>query len=67
MSEAFAPHLGKQSGGGHSGAFFRNLLEGKAGSAEAMRRFRSMFSDKVCIGQADDDWRCANKPGYEAG
>src|SRR3546814_10217465 len=45
----------------------RDRLEGKDGSAEAMRRFRSMYSDKVCIGQADDDWRCANKPGYEAG
>lgn len=48
-------------------ALYRDRLEGKDGSAEAMRRFRSMYSDKVCIGQADDDWRCANKPGYEAG
>lgn len=40
---------------------------GRDGSDEAMRRFRANFSDKVCIGAADDDWRCANKPGYIAG
>lgn len=32
-----------------------------------MRRFRADYADKVCIGQSDDDWRCANKPGYSAG
>ena len=45
---------------------YKDRLEGKDGSADAMRRFRSMYSDKVCIGQADEDWRCSNMPGYEA-
>lgn len=40
---------------------------GKARTDDAMRRFRADFSDKVCIGDADDAWRCANKPGYLAG
>ena len=48
-------------------ALYRDRLEGKGGSAEAVRRFRSTYADKVCIGQADDDWRCANTPGYLAG
>ena len=39
----------------------------KRPSDAAMRRFRADYSDKVCIGAADDDWRCANKEGYLAG
>lgn len=46
---------------------YEDRLKGKSGSAEAMRRFRGMYSDKVCIGQGDEDWRCSNSPGYEAG
>lgn len=41
--------------------------KGDVGSHDEIRRFRSDFSDKVCIGAADDDWRCRNKPGYVAG
>lgn len=46
---------------------YEKRREGKDGSGEELRRFRADFSDKVCIGTADDDWRCANKPGYVAG
>ena len=46
---------------------YEERLKGKDGSANAMRRFRSMYSDKVCIGQEDEDWRCSNKSGYVAG
>ena len=46
---------------------YENRAQGKEGSGDAMRRFRADFSDKVCIGEADDTWRCANKPGYESG
>lgn len=46
---------------------YEDRLKGKDGSADAMRRFRSMYSDKVCIGQEDEDWRCSNKSGYVAG
>ena len=46
---------------------YERRREGKGGTDDAMRRFRSNFSDKVCIGDADDAWRCANKPGYQAG
>lgn len=45
---------------------YEERLKGKDGSADAMRRFRAMYSDKVCIGQEDEDWRCSNTPGYEA-
>ncbi len=48
-------------------ALYEERQKGKGGSDDAMRRFRADFSDKVCIGAADDDWRCANKPGYVAG
>lgn len=46
---------------------YRKRNKGKAGADDAMRRFRADFSDKVCIGQADEDWRYANKPGYQPG
>lgn len=46
---------------------YQQRKEGKAGADEAMRRFRADYSDKVCIGQSDEDWRCANKPGYVPG
>jgi len=38
-----------------------------AGSGEAMRRFRSQYSDMVCVGAEDDDWRCKKVPGYIKG
>lgn len=46
---------------------YADRLKGKDGSADAMRRFRSRYSDKVCVGQGDEDWRCSNQPGYQAG
>lgn len=46
---------------------YEQRQKGKAGADEIMRRFRADYSDKVCIGQADEDWRCANKPGYQPG
>ncbi len=46
---------------------YEHRQRGKNASGEALRRFRADFSDTVCIGAADDDWRCANKPGYTSG
>lgn len=46
---------------------YERRKEGKAGPDEAMRRFRAEFSGKVCIGAADEDWRCSNHPGYVPG
>lgn len=46
---------------------YEQRKEGKDGAGDALRRFRADFSDTVCIGADDEDWRCANKPGYEAG
>ena len=40
---------------------------GEDGSAEALRSFRASYSDGVCVGAADDRWRCANTPGYASG
>ena len=48
-------------------ALYEDRLKGKDGSAEAMRKFRAMYSDKVCIGQSDEDWRCSNVPNYVSG
>ncbi|OAO00352.1 peptigoglycan-binding protein LysM [Sphingomonadales bacterium EhC05] len=36
-------------------------------TSDALRQFRATYSDKVCIGQADDDWRCQNLSNYEGG
>jgi uncharacterized protein (DUF2235 family) len=46
---------------------YEKRTKGVDGSGEAMRHFRADFSNKVCIGTADDEWRCVNKPGYVAG
>ena len=46
---------------------YEDRLKGKDGSAEAMRKFRSTYSDKVCIGQGDEDLRCSNVPDYISG
>ena len=48
-------------------ALYEHRQQGKDGADGALRRFRADFSDTVCIGAADDDWRCENKPGYTAG
>lgn len=48
-------------------ALYEHRKKGKAGSGDALNRFRADYSDTVCIGPADEDWRCANKPGYVAG
>lgn len=46
---------------------YKNRKKGKEGSSEALRRFRATYADKVCVGSSDDEWRCANVPGYVAG
>lgn len=35
--------------------------------AEEMNVFRSLHAPDVCVSQAEDDWRCANVPGYRPG
>ncbi|QDZ06425.1 LysM peptidoglycan-binding domain-containing protein [Sphingomonas panacisoli] len=46
---------------------YRHRLDKKAGADAALRQFRADYSSGVCIGQADDDWRCANIANYAAG
>lgn len=46
---------------------YRERLAGAEGASERMRHFRAKYSSKVCIGQEDDAWRCANIQGYQAG
>lgn len=46
---------------------YEHRRQGKDGAGDALRRFRADYSDTVCIGASDDEWRCANKPGYVAG
>jgi uncharacterized protein (DUF2235 family) len=46
---------------------YERRKKGKDGAGDPLRRFRADFADTVCIGASDDAWRCANKPGYEAG
>jgi uncharacterized protein (DUF2235 family) len=46
---------------------YQERTQGDARSDEAMRRFRAQYADKVCIGSSDDEWRCANLPGYVPG
>ena len=48
-------------------ALYTKRRAGMAGSSAAMRRFRADYADKVCIGAGDEQWRCANKPGYVPG
>ncbi|ACS43233.1 phospholipase effector Tle1 domain-containing protein [Methylorubrum extorquens] len=48
-------------------ALYEKRQAGDGASEDDMRRFRADYSDKVCIGATDDQWRCANKPGYVAG
>ena len=57
-------HVGRIDG---AIALYEDRLKGKDGSADAMRKFRAMYSDKVCVGQGDEDWRCSNIPGYVSG
>lgn len=42
-------------------------LDNKKGSGDALRRFRADYASGVCIGGADDEWRCKNVPGYTSG
>lgn len=46
---------------------YEQRRDGRDGSSEAVRAFRAAYSDGVCIGAGDDDWRCANTAGYVAG
>lgn len=46
---------------------YKARLDRKAGAGDALRRFRATYADTVCIGAADDAWRCANVQGYVKG
>jgi uncharacterized protein (DUF2235 family) len=46
---------------------YQNRKHGKDGAGLALRRFRADYAGAVCIGQEDDDWRCGNVEGYQAG
>lgn len=46
---------------------YQDRLEKKPGSGEALRRFRAEYASGVCIGAADEEWRCRNVPGYAPG
>lgn len=46
---------------------YKARLDRKTGAGDALRRFRASYADAVCIGAADDAWRCANVPGYAKG
>ncbi len=46
---------------------YEQRLKGADGASEKMRRFRADYSAEVCIGDDDDNWRCANVPGYIKG
>lgn len=46
---------------------YRHRLDQKAGAIEDLEKFRATYSSDVCIGQADDVYRCASVPGYTTG
>lgn len=46
---------------------YKARLGREAGSGDALARFRATYSDGVCIGGADDVWRCANVKDYAKG
>ncbi len=46
---------------------YRHRLNEKDGAEQELRQFRADFSSDVCIGRADDDWRCANVATYTTG
>lgn len=46
---------------------YRHRLDDKEGAEQDLRQFRADYSSDVCIGRADDEWRCANVPTYTPG
>jgi uncharacterized protein (DUF2235 family) len=46
---------------------YEKRRKGDEGASEDLRRFRSLYSASVCVGGADDEWRCRNVAGYVAG
>lgn len=46
---------------------YQNRRNHEHGASDELRNFRARYSGSVCIGTADDDWRCANIDGYSAG
>ena len=46
---------------------YRHRLDKKEGAEEELRQFRADYSSDVCIGQADDDFRCVSIPTYTSG
>jgi uncharacterized protein (DUF2235 family) len=46
---------------------YEKRLQGGVAAADTLKRFRADYAGGVCIGAADDAWRCANVPGYSAG
>ena len=58
------PHVGRID---DALKLYQSRKENEAGSADALRQFRATYSDAVCIGKGDDDWRCANVKGYLPG
>ena len=46
---------------------YRHRLDEKDGAEQELKQFRADFSSDVCIGQADDQWRCANVSTYTTG
>ncbi len=46
---------------------YEKRAKGDEGASEDLRRFRAEYSGAVCIGGADDEWRCRNVPDYSPG
>lgn len=46
---------------------YEKRTKGDEGASEDLRRFRSRYSASVCIGGADDEWRCLNVDDYVTG
>lgn len=46
---------------------YRQRLAGVDGASDRMRRFRADYSDTICVGHFDNEWRCHNVDGYAAG
>lgn len=46
---------------------YEHRQKGDDDADAALRDFRARYSGAVCIGGADDTWRCANVEGYAAG
>lgn len=48
-------------------ALYRSRKPGDAAHAEKSLNFRRAYSPGICVSGAEDDWRCANVPGYLKG